>query len=435
MSLPVYLCVLLLGVFACGGPAPAPDGDPLEELAALQKRDDINLIYILIDTLRADRLSAYGYARPTSPNLEILARRGIRFTHVQSQSSWTKCSMASLWMGAYPIRTGVLRFQHAVPETAGNFGFAQGFDAYFRPAPSRRDGQEEHYSPSAGRLQGTDLDATESAIEFLRTFGDQRFFLYIHYMDVHQYLYDEGSALFGTTYSDAYDNAIHWTDANIALLVNELIDRGLLERTLIVIGSDHGEAFLEHGEEGHARNVYSEVVEVPLIIVPPLSRPRGVVVEPLVQNVDIWPTLLDLLGLPELPDAQGESLVPLIRSVFGDEDVEIERFLERPAFAEIDQTWGRRKREPRPLVAVQEGRFRLIHQVKMPAADQLFDRESDPAEQTNLASARRDVVDALRTRVAAYRDEAILGPDGAEEVEIDELQLEQLRALGYLGRP
>jgi arylsulfatase A-like enzyme len=317
----------------------------------------------------------------------------------------------------------------------GHFGFAQGFDMYFRPGPSRGPEKYERRNPSAHPLQGTDFDATESAVEFLRTYGDARFLLYIHYMDVHQYLYDETSALFGTTYSDAYDNSIRWVDRNIGVLVSELVERDLLRKTLLVIASDHGEAFFEHGREGHARDVYAEVVDVPLIFVFPFPLDANTVVEPLVQNVDIWPTLLDLLGLPAMPGAQGESLVPLIRRAVGGADSSIGEFEERAAFAQIDQTWARRNRDPRPLIGVQEGPYRLIHHVANPSADELYDRKSDHREQVNLAANYPELVVALRKRVGAYLDEAEADASAAEEVEMDELQLEQLRALGYVQRP
>ena len=89
----------------------------IEALRELRDRDDLNVVFVLVDTLRADRLSAYGYGRPTSPTLVDLAHSGVRFAHVQSQSSWTKTSMASLWTGTYPGRNGVLRYPDAIPES------------------------------------------------------------------------------------------------------------------------------------------------------------------------------------------------------------------------------------------------------------------------------------------------------------------------------
>ena len=95
-------------------------------------------------------------------------------------------------------------------------------------------------------------------------------------MDLHQYVYDDRSAVFGTSYSDVYDQSIHWTDRLIGLFLTKLDERGLLERTIVVIASDHGEAFREHGSEGHARNLYGEVTHVPLIISLPFLLEPGI---------------------------------------------------------------------------------------------------------------------------------------------------------------
>ena len=95
------------------GPA-RPNGSA-EDIARLRERKDLNLVFVLVDTLRADRLGTYGYARPTSPEIDALASGGIVFRHVYAQSSWTKTSMASLWTGTYPANHGVLRFDRSKP--------------------------------------------------------------------------------------------------------------------------------------------------------------------------------------------------------------------------------------------------------------------------------------------------------------------------------
>ena len=223
------------------------DARPLGEPADIEKlheRNDLNLLFVLIDTLRADRLSAYGYGRETSPTLDKLAADGVRFAEHMSQSSWTKCSMASLWTGLYPVRTGVTRSPQGLPDEAQmpaeiireagfrtaaiwrngwispGFGFSQGFEVYHSPrsAPTPRSVRRE--KPTLG-VTGTDQDVIHSAIEFLRAQGDERWFLYVHLMDVHQYVYDEDTALFGTTYSDIYDNSIRWTDRVLGSLIRD----------------------------------------------------------------------------------------------------------------------------------------------------------------------------------------------------------------------
>src|SRR5262245_18253366 len=293
---------------------PTRDVEPVEAIASLRDRDDLNVVFILVDTLRADRVGVYGYGRPTTPGIDELARGGVVFQRVVAQSSWTKTSMASLWTGSYPVNHGVLRYQHALPEqallpaeifkqagyrTAGiwrngwvspNFGFGQGFDVYVRPNAGieRRKILRQH--PGALRLRGTDEDLVTSAVEFLDSFGEERFLLYLHFMDVHQYVFDEAAAVFGTSYSVAYDQSINWTDRVVAFLVQSLEDRKLLDKTLLVLASDHGEEFREHGSEGHARTLYREVVYVPLVFVFPFRLEPGLRIDRVVSNIDVWPT-------------------------------------------------------------------------------------------------------------------------------------------------
>jgi arylsulfatase A-like enzyme len=425
----------------------------LEALDSLGDRDDLNVLFILIDTLRADRLGSYGHRRPTSPVLDELARSGVRFANVVSQSSWTKCSMASLWTGMHPTTNGVVRYPHALPDlatlpaeilreagfrTAGiwrngwvdpSFGFGQGFDTYLKPRPHRDRERAERRGRSPYALIGNDWDVTESALSFLRTFGRERFFLYVHYMDVHQYVSDKSTAKFGNTYSDIYDNAIAWVDRNVEALVGALQAQDLFDRTLIVVASDHGEEFREHGGEGHARTLYREVTSTPLILSLPFRLEPGVVVEERIENVDVWPTLLELLGLPTLAGADGRSLVALIRAAAMGGDSRDGG--ERPALAYLDRTWGRVGTEPRPLLSLHEGRYRLLHQPDLPERDQLFDLATDPLEQEDRAAELPDQV-ARMQRLARER----LGRPRASwgdpvEIELDEIQLQLLRALGY----
>ena len=136
---------------------PRPVGS-VDDIARMKERTDLNVLFILVDTLRAERLGSYGYARETSPKLDQLAASGIRFARQLSQSSWTKCSMASMWTGLYPARSGITRFDQVIPAearlpaeilkeagfrtvglyrngwVAPTFGFDQGFDVYTRPA-------------------------------------------------------------------------------------------------------------------------------------------------------------------------------------------------------------------------------------------------------------------------------------------------------------
>jgi arylsulfatase A-like enzyme len=427
---------------------PRPEGSRAD-IAALAQRGDLNVLFVLIDTLRADRLGAYGYARPTSPGMDYLAASGVRFAHHRAQSSWTKTSMASLWTGLYPVRTGVLRYSDAVaPEArvpaevfreAGfvsvgiwrngwvgpNFGFQQGFEIYQSPRPGQSP-QTLRRRARAGRIAGTDIDLVYSGMEFLRSHRDQRWFLYVHFMDVHQYVTDAASALFGSSYSDGYDNAIRWVDRQLQGLVGELERLGLRERTLVVVASDHGEAFGEHWHEGHARDLYREVTHTPLILSFPFRLESGIVVETPTENVDVWPTLLELMGLPPLPDADGRSRLPELLG--GAEDGSDARDVD---FAQLDRTWGRVGAAPASLVAVREGSYRLIHDARDPDADELYDLARDPSEFEDIAREAPEVAQRLSARARRYLEQGVAWGEDAPQVELDDMHLRQLRALGY----
>jgi arylsulfatase A-like enzyme len=436
-------------------------GDPrasgsVADIQSLGQRKDLNVLFILIDTLRADRLSAYGYSRPTSPEIDELARTGLRFARHQSQSSWTKCSMASLWTGLYPIRTGVLRSPQAIPKAAHmpaeilheagyrtfaiwrngwvspQFGFSQGFEMYHTPPRSPVPRTVRRENPII-TLAGTDQDTARSAIEFLRTHGNERFFLYLHFMDVHQYVYDEDTALFGTSYSDIYDNAIRWVDRIVGSIVHDLDRRGLREKTLVVVAADHGESFGEHGNEGHARDVYGEVTTTPLIFSFPFKLEPGIVISKRTQNVDLWPTLLDLLDLPPLEETDGHSRMPEIiaaATAGGDGASPADPGTEL-RFAHIDQAWGRTNRPPNPMVGVNEGSWRLIYRNDRPGRSELYDIYTDPLEQHDEASEHPDVVERLNQKAVAYLKSPPAPWGAADNVELGDEELQNLRALGY----
>ncbi|MBY0400862.1 sulfatase [Myxococcota bacterium] len=444
------LAALVLGTACKQEPSDAFDTRPvgtLEDVAALASRDDLNVVFVLIDTLRSDRMGSYGYERATTPVLDYFAARGLRFADHRAQSSWTKTSMASLWTGLYPQRTDVLTyndtlapaarvpaeiFKEAGYFTAGiwrngwvapNFGFDQGFDYYVTPN-ARLAPQALRQKPIAGRIDGTDIDAIYTAIELMRANRDRRFFLYMHLMDVHQYISTEETAIFGHTYSDAYDNAVRWTDEQIGELMAELFRLSLHDRTLVVFTSDHGEAFGEHGSEGHARDVHHEVVVTPFILSFPFKLDPGIVVSQRTENVDVWPTVFELLGLPGFDEADGKSRAGWLT---GDRSAESAPV----SISHLDRSWGQPKMEPNPLIGVQEGQYRLLHDVNHPEKDLLFDVASDPLERRNVAAEVPDALAKLQDRAKLYLEGRTPWDGGAPEIELDDLSLRQLRALGY----
>lgn len=426
------------------------------EILQLAERDDVNVVFILIDTLRAERLGAYGYHRDTSPALDAFASKGVRFARHLAQSSWTKASMASMWTGLYPMHTGVTRYDHVVSDeavmaaerfrdagfrtigiyrngwVAPTFGFDQGFDVYTH-SPRRRINNKARARNPTISTEGNDEDTIGAGIEFLRVSGhDGRFFLYMHLMDVHEFLYDEESALFGGTHSDMYDNSIRWTDGTLDVLFSYMNDFGLADNTIVVIASDHGEAFRERGLEGHARAVYRETTEVPFLISFPFKLDPGVVIETRTQNIDIWPTVFELVGIETPAEVDGISRVPeILAAVAGDETYESDE----AAIAVLDETWGRQSVPPRLRIAVSEGPYRYVRRnaaatSDQPPAEELFDAASDPKELEDVLESQPEVAERLRD-LADTQLESKPPWGEAPKREIGELELNQLRALGY----
>jgi arylsulfatase A-like enzyme len=347
----------------------------------------------------------------------------------------------------------VTRFEHVIPPEAklpaeilgeagfrtaglfrngwveGYFGFAQGFEVYTRPLGRPPPPSVRRENPTVKEV-GTDSDSVPAAIEFLRIHGSERWLLYLHFMDLHEYLYDDESALFGSSYSDVYDNAIRRENYVLGELLGRLAREGYLEKTLVVIASDHGEAFNERGFEGHARRVYRESTEVPLILSFPFRLERGVVVEQRTQNVDVWPTLLDLLGLPPMPGIDGRSRVPEILAAARGEPAPDDA---APAYAHLDQTWGRRTQQPAPTVAVTQEGFRYVMARNAGGHTQaeLFDGGRDALERRDVIEENPEVAARLRGLAESYLEST--PPWGTETptLELDEIQLNQLRALGY----
>jgi arylsulfatase A-like enzyme len=419
----------------------------LADIPTLAERDDLNVLFIVIDTLRSDRLSSYGYERMTSPTLDYVAGTGIRFDQNRAQSTWTKTSMASLWTSLYPQRVDVLRYQDTVhPDarmpaevfadagfyTAGiwrngwvapNFGFEQGFNIYVTPK-ARQAPKAMRVKPVAGRINGTDIDAVYSATEFIRANQDRPFFLYVHLMDVHQYVSTAETSVFGTTYSDAYDNSILWEDQQVGEILAELYRLDMAKKTVVVIVSDHGEAFGEHGTEGHARDVHTEVTTTPFIIGLPFRLDPGAVVAHPTQNLDVFPTLYGLLGMKEQELTDGKSRVGWL---LGDTTPD---YPDRD-YSFLDRSWGKASQDPDPVLAIRDGRYRIIHVVNDPERDRLYDVKSDEGEFKNIASSTPGVLKTLRSTAEQYFQLESPWEGGAPEIELDEMSLRQLRALGY----
>ena len=313
-----------------------------------------NLVLFLVDTLRADQLATYGYDRPTSPNLDRLAAESLVFERALSPSTWTLPSTASLLTGLLPLQHGARDIKHSMPQsvetvaehlraagyrtaalTDGGFvghkwGMAQGFDR-FDAAPGK-PWQDKDVAPIAA-----------SAAHWLETNHFEPFFLVVHTYETHQpYVNPEGfadpwldpnydgdrfrrraavqplkigevSAAEKQRLIDFYDGEIHRADHYVGGLLDQLDALGLSERTAILLTSDHGEEFFDHGgvEHGHGR-VFDANVRVPMVLRPPAARGiRPARVQTAASGLDVAPTLLDLAGLEPAPEWVGRSLLDL----------------------------------------------------------------------------------------------------------------------------
>jgi arylsulfatase A-like enzyme len=422
-----------------------------------------NVILISIDTLRADRLGCYGYERPTSPFLDGMARAGVLFEDASATSSWTYPSHASLFTGLYPGRNGATelkqRVRAEVPTLAewlidrgyraagivsstlfAGYGLERGFERLYHVEPG---GPE----PSA---------VTAESIEWLEAVNRERpFFFLIHYLDPHsdykslpeferpflepydgkatgasQQLFDHVSGFVDFTSEDArhlsnlYDGGVRQQDAELAKLFAYLERSGLLEESVIVLTSDHGEEFLEHGNVLHGLAQYDESVRVPLILWGP-DVPRGVRVPTPVSLVDVVPTVLDLLGLPAPAGLDGHSLRELW------EAPERER-PPRALFIEADMDPPgptSRVMIPGDDLAVRKGRWKLVLDPAS-GATRLFDLESDPGETRDVAAEHAEIASELRAEIERFRERRA-DQEAAPALTGDDL--EKLRGLGYAG--
>src|SRR5262249_3624484 len=306
----------------------------------------------------------------------------------------------------------------------------EGFDLYTRAA-GRGPGPEMRRRNPTLLTNGTDMDAVEAASEFLRINGRERWFLYLHLMDVHEYTYDENSARFGSDYVDIYDNAVLHVNQVLDALMRVLYSDGYLANTLFIVAADHGEAFGERNSEGHARNVFPEVTEAPLVFGFPFRLAKPAVVAQRTANVDIWPTVFDLLGLPPMENVDGKSRVPEILAAVRGEPGPPDDGI---AIAHLDQTWGQRVKTRSPNVAVSE---RGLHYVQFrngkgeAILEELYDPKRDPKQMENRLDAEPDAAAKFRAQVDAYLASGPPWKSDARPLEMDEMQLNQLRALGY----
>lgn len=286
------------------------------------------VILVTIDTLRADRLGAYGYGRaPTSPAIDAFAAGAVLFENAFSQAPWTVPSLGSLFTGRFPVEAGVYTNRGGIspdlptlPEIFRNHGFeTASFNTHallVGPAGGFRRGFGQ-VVPDAIRPEKRSqhkIPWTDTEPHFMRWLelhaGGERFFVWIHDMDPHAPP-TLGNRYLGQPGWHGYDAEVRWVDEAFGRILAKLDALGIRDQVLLIFTADHGEAFGEHGLRGHQDVMYDEVLRVPLIVSYP-GVEKGERITAPVSLVDLFPTIAELAGLPLPAETRGESLVPLI---------------------------------------------------------------------------------------------------------------------------
>jgi arylsulfatase A-like enzyme len=440
-----------------------------------------NVMLIVIDTLCADHLGCYGYSRNTSPNVDMLAKEGVLFENAFAQVPWTLPSIMSIMTSLYPsvheldlpansgrkldeerktlaeylnekgYRTGA--FVGAGGNVSANF-HSQGFDFY---------DDEISYSSrynylillnmigrGLGFYSSRLADSTADLASYWLDRNEHKpFFLFVHCFDPHDpygspepftKMYSnnyKGTIKPGACGEDLhfvtlnmnqddidfvvalYDGEISFFDDQVGKLIKKLKDLGLMENTLIVLTSDHGEEFWEHGGVEHGRVNYDESIQVPLIIRHPSFEHKRVDTQ--AQLIDIMPTILDYLNIPIDGEAQGVSLFPLLKG---------HGIKELPAFSETKLPG------PKPL-AIRTRNYKFIINTE-DGSEELYDLLKDPGELNNIINDNVEIADKLRQDLLEWKKNCLekqtsfKKTSSGQNMPLDEKTLQQLKSLGYI---
>lgn len=430
--------------------------------------EGLKVILISLDTLRADHLGAYGYSRNTSPYMDQLAEDSVLFENVYAHSPWTLPSHMSMLFSlntashqvyfndqridsSLPSMASYLRRQGYLTQaiTGGGyvssiFGFAKGFDWYEEPVGGQRaalrDDEAAYLSDKTSR--------------WLQAHKDKKFFLFLHTFQTHgpyrcpspwneaflapdaewdelalrNFLDGKGDDYAFTEKQkqniiDLYDGEIKYTDeVLIKPLVEQLKQLGIYDNTLLIITSDHGEEFYDHGGWLHGRTLYDELIKVPLIIKLPASQNKGTRVSSIVRLIDIMPTVLDSAGIA-YEDIDGRTLADAISQKEAQDRIFISDLAH--------------KNTPVPcpaLTSTNRGRIKFIIDRSEDGVKSIetYDLTADPKEQKNIFQEVQVMRDEVVKFLTDYYEEKKKQAGSTEKVQMGKELEEKLKALGYL---
>ncbi len=383
------------------------------------------IVLISIDTLRSDRLPAYGYKAVETPAVDRLAADGVLFERAYTHVNVTLPSHVSLFTGLLPPDHGVrdnagYRLSEEIPTLAaelGRQGYAtggfvsswvlrawtgidRGFDVY-------DDGVRFETGRQLGELQRPGTETLDAASNWLDDVADGPFFLFLHLYEPHAPY--SPPPPFAERHDDPYDGEVAAADHVVGLLLARLDELGLYEEALVVLLSDHGEGLMDHGEMDHLIFIYREVLQVPLIVKLPGLERRGERVGANVQLTDVAPTVYSLLGIE--PPARQAGI-----GLFDPRPAGLRQIVSESVYPRIHFGWS-------DLASIVEGD---LHFIESPEPE-LFRLSEDPGERNNVIREERAAARRLRMALQAI-DRTLTSP--AEE---DSETLERLRSLGYLS--
>lgn len=430
-----------------------------------------NVLFILVDTLRADHLSAYGYKRMTSPALDAFAKESLLFENARSQASCTFPSANSIltsrpptaFLGQAQQALGIPAEIPSIAEILAGRGYRT---AAISASPVVRN-TKSRFNPTGGFGRGFSIFdeacvwkpahcVNRRALEVLAQKDERPFFLYLHYMDPHgpyyppvehrkfskkgvatdkefvhngnpnpisDWLY-KGSPGPGVTPAelqhliDLYDDEIVYFDLRFGEFVASLRKAGVLDDTIVVLTSDHGEEFLEHGHVKHCRTLFDSSIKIPYILHIP-GVPARAVTAP-VQNLDLVPTILDYLGVDANGlNLEGKSLRPIIER-------KTEGKAEGKAGGDLRQFAAQGS-----LRSAADGRFKLIHDLAA-GTWALYDLKADPGERVDALARERRSFQRLRGSLTAWLARTEGAGSESESVRKAKEAESKLRSLGYI---
>ncbi len=400
-----------------------------------------NVLLVTIDTLRADRLGAYGNESGLTPNLDRLARAGVLFENASAVAPLTLPAHASILTGTYPLHHGIRdnggyhldEESVTLAETLAPHGYRTGAFVGAFVLDSRwglDQGFERYFDDfdfasfddvSLGSVSRRGDEVVSEALQWMGQAKPGPFFAWVHLYDPHA-PYDppephrgrHANSRFGL-----YDGEVAHTDELVGRLLAWLERESLEDRTLVAVIGDHGESLEEHGELDHGFFIYDATMEVPFIIKAP-ALGANVRIKAQVRAIDLMPTVLELAGIETPSSVQGVSLVPLAREETG-------------SLSLLSYGESHYPRNHYGWSALRSLRSEEFHFIEAPAPE-LYDLRADPGERRNLAPERPDAVAELRARLEEVVERFSAGALEPKEPEaLDDDTREKLTALGYLG--